>query len=322
MTSDALVAQGLTISSPASVLVRGAGLRLRRGRCLGIIGESGSGKTLTLRSLMGLLPEPLRVDSGTVDVDLDGSGPRTVRDPAELCGHGVSMVFQDPLAALDPSMRVGQFVGEVVAHASGVSRRQARTTVPTLLAEVGFRDPDRIAQSFPHQISNGQRQRVVLAIALASDPKVLLCDEATSALDVTTQAQIVQLLNDLRAKRGLSVVFVTHDLAVARQSADDIVVMFSGRVMEVGDIDSVLDKPRHPYTRTLIEAYSTGEADPATSEAVQPGHAADAGCPFRWRCAEAVADCATTQRDLDPVRVRVGSGCIRDERESELWNAG
>lgn len=323
-SADALVARGISIASPSAELVREAGLRLGRGRCLGVIGESGSGKTLTLRSLMGLLPDGLRLTAGTIEIDLDGSGVRPVVDPSALSGHGVSMVFQDPLASLDPSMRVGAFVAEVLRKA-GVGRRETGQGVNSLLTEVGFRDPDRVAASFPHQLSNGQRQRVVLAIALASDPAVLLCDEATSALDVTTQAQIVDLLNDLRSRRALSIVFVTHDLAVARQSADDLVVMFAGRVVEVGDIDTVLDDPRHPYTRSLIDAYSTGAAGSATSAtaiAVMPsGLDADAGCPYRWRCESAAPECSAPVPVLDATEVRVGSTCVRDERDSRLWSA-
>ncbi len=321
MTSDALVARGLTIASPAGTLVHDVGFRLRRSRCLGIIGESGSGKTLTLKSLMGLLPEPVRRTAGQIEVDLDGTRARTVDDPGRLCGHGLSMVFQDPLASLDPTMRVGAFVTEVLREVGGVGRRQSRAAVAGLFAEVGFTDPARIAVSFPHQLSNGQRQRVVLAIALASDPSILLCDEATSALDVTTQAQIVDLLNDLRSRRQLSIIFVTHDLAVARQTVDDVAVMFAGRVVEVGDIDTVLDRPRHPYTRSLIEAYSTGRVDSAVIGQVPPGQATGRGCPYRCRCEQAVDECASSRRPLDPVQVRVGSACLRDDRGDELWNA-
>lgn len=319
MTADALVAKGLTIGSPAGTLVHDVGFRLRRARCLGIIGESGSGKTLTLRSLTGLLPEPVRRTGGQIEVDFDGTGARSVDDPVGLCGHGLSMVFQDPLASLDPTMRVGAFVTEVLRQVGGVGRRQSRAAVAGLFAEVGFADPARIAGSFPHQLSNGQRQRVVLAIALASDPSVLLCDEATSALDVTTQAQIVDLLNHLRSRRHLSIIFVTHDLAVARRAVDDVAVMFAGRVVEVGDIDTLLDQPRHPYTRSLIEAYSTGRADPAAGGRVAAGRPTGRGCPYRLRCERAIDECADGLRPLDPVQVRVGSACLRDDRDHELW---
>lgn len=321
MTADALVARGLCIDAAGGPLVRAAGFRLGRGRALGIIGESGSGKTMTLRSLMGLLPDGVRLTGGSIEVDLREHPHRVVDDPADLRGRGLSMVFQDPLAALDPTMRVGSFVAGVVARQSRTSRRAARATVLTLFTEVGFSDPARIAGAFPHQLSNGQRQRVVLAIALASDPEVLLCDEATSALDVTTQAQIVDLLNDLRARRGLSVVFVTHDLAVARQAVDDVVVMFAGRVVEVGDIDTVLARPRHPYTRALIEAYSTGAVDAGDGGPIRALPVADPACPYRTRCGLAVEACSTPLELLDPVETRVGSTCVRDQEEHRTWGA-
>ncbi|MDV3219888.1 ABC transporter ATP-binding protein [Intrasporangium sp.] len=319
--TDVLRAGALTIESAAGPIVHGAGLRLGQGRSLGIIGESGSGKTMTLRSLMGLLPDGVRLAGGRIEIAL-GAGPsRVVQDPAELRGRGVSMVFQDPLSALDPTMRVGAFVAGVVAHHDHVSRRRARATVHGLLAEVGFADPARIAASFPHQLSNGQRQRIVLAIALATHPEVLLCDEATSALDVTTQAQIVDLLNELRVRRGLSVVFVTHDLAVARSAVDDVVVMFAGRVVEVGDIDTVLERPRHPYTRALIDAYSTGAQDAGSGNLARALPVTDPGCPYRRRCAAATADCVAPIERLDPLAIRVGSSCVRDRDEPQVWGA-
>jgi oligopeptide/dipeptide ABC transporter ATP-binding protein len=321
MSTAALVARGLTVAAPGGVLVRSAALRLGRARCLGIIGESGSGKTLTLRSLMGLLPDGLTLTEGRLEVDLDGRASRPVDDPRLLRGRGLSMVFQDPLASLDPTMRVGTFVAEVLRRNGTTGRRAARARVADLFTEVGFTEPGRIASSFPHQLSNGQRQRVVLAIALASDPSVLLCDEATSALDVTTQAQIVDLLNDLRARRELSIVFVTHDLAVARQTVDDVVVMFAGRVVEVGDIDTVLNRPRHPYTRALIEAYSTGRGDATAGLPLRQAEAADPGCPYRWRCRQAVEGCAAPLPVLDAAEVRVGSTCILDEQDRRRWGA-
>lgn len=325
MTSDALTVHDLTISSADGVLVRDVSFRLGLGRSLGIIGESGSGKTLTLRSLMGLLPTGVAAEHGTLEIDLDGAGPRRVADPGELCGRGFSMVFQDPLASLDPTMRVGDFLAEVLATRGGVRRREVRAAVARLFGEVGFHDPTRIAQSYPHQLSNGQRQRVVLAIALASNPSVLLCDEATSALDVTTQAQIVDLLNTLRAERDLAVVFVTHDLAVARQTVDDVVVMFAGAIVEVGDIDSVLSRPRHPYTRSLIEAYSTGSRDDSASTAEgvvsASDRAAEQGCPYRRRCSRAIEACSGAMPVLDALSVRVGSVCLRDDEDDELWSA-
>ena len=228
---------GLSIDGPHGPLVDGIDLRVEAGEATGIVGESGSGKSLTLKAIIGLLPRGVRVSGG------------------EITANGrLGMVFQDPLSALDPLATVGAQVIEVCRYVRGLSRSAARARAVELFTEVGLPDPVVKLRSYPHQLSGGQRQRVVLAIALAAEPEILLCDEPTTALDVTVQAQVLALIETLRRERGLTVLFVSHDLAVVSQVCSSIVVMEAGRVVETGPTAQVVSAPRHPYTRSLVDA--------------------------------------------------------------------
>lgn len=218
-------------------LVDDVTLSLAAGESLGIVGESGSGKSLTLRTILGLLPQGVSRTSGTVSV-----------------GGRVGMVFQDPLTALDPLSPVGAQVAEVSRYARGLGREKSRAHARELFEQVGLgSDPRRFAAR-PFELSGGQRQRVVIAMALASDPQVLLCDEPTTALDVTVQRQILDLLNHLRVTRGLSMIFVSHDLAVVAQVCSRLIVMREGRIVEEGPIAEVLFTPQADYTKALLRA--------------------------------------------------------------------
>lgn len=228
---------GLTIEGPRGTIVHGIDLSVEAGEAIGIVGESGSGKSLTLKSIIGLLPRGVRVSAGTVTT----SGR-------------LGMIFQDPLSALDPLTTVGNHVIEICRHVRGMSRAAARARAVELFTEVGLPDPGAKLRSYPHQLSGGQRQRVVLAIALAAEPEILLCDEPTTALDVTVQAQVLALIETLRRERGLTVVFVSHDLAVVSQVCSSVAVMQGGRIVERGPTADVVTAPRHPYTRSLIDA--------------------------------------------------------------------
>src|SRR5215469_14139588 len=226
-------------------------LRVERGGALGIVGESGSGKSVTLRAVMGLLPPAGRVLAGRVCVQgqpVSADGPRAQRARRRQ----LAMVFQDALSALNPVMTVGDQVAEAPRRVLGLSRRSARARALELLAVVGIPDPRRRYNAYPHELSGGLRQRVMIAIALSSDPSVLLCDEPTTALDVTIQAQILELLSDLRDSKSLTIVFVIHDLGVVGQVCDDLAVMYAGRIVETGPVAEVLASPRHPYTDALL----------------------------------------------------------------------
>nr|WP_300151266.1 ABC transporter ATP-binding protein [Propionicimonas sp.] len=234
--SGRLVVEGLRVAGETELL-HGINLEVVPGGALGVVGESGSGKSLTLRAVMGLLPRGLRVTGGSVRI-----------------AGTAAMIFQDPLTFLDPLMRVGSQVAEVSRAARGGTRDAARARARELLDTVRLPDASVLARRYPHQLSGGQRQRVLLALALAQEPNLLLCDEPTTALDVTVQREVLELLATLRIERGLSLVFVSHDLAVVAQVCERVVVLREGRMVEEGPTVDVVTRPAHAYTRSLVDA--------------------------------------------------------------------
>ncbi len=324
MSSALLRVRDLTVSVGRGerryVAVRDVGFEVPAGGSLGVVGESGSGKSLTLRALMALLPRGVRAERGVVELagealPFAGSGARRARRGR------LAMVFQDPLSGLDPVYTVGSQVAEVPRRVLGASAAASRRRAVELLRLVGMPDPERRAHAFPHQLSGGMRQRVLIAMALASEPKVLLCDEPTTALDVTVQAQVLELLDDLRRRLGVAVVFVSHDLAVVRQVADELVVMYTGRVVETGPANEVLGHPAHPYTLGLLEAVVDLD-DMAQRPQAIPGALPDlahvpSGCPFHPRCRFASDDCALSDpgfRYLGDGDADRGTACKYPER--------
>jgi len=242
----------VALSEAHRVLVHGIDFDVFAGETVGLVGESGSGKSLTLRSICGLLPDGIVRSGGVVAVDIDGSGE--VRDGADLRGRGLAMVFQEPMSSLNPTMRIGDLVTIGPRTLRGLSRKEARSRSLELMREVGIPDAERRMRAWPHELSGGLRQRVMIAMALATDPKILLCDEPTTALDVSVQDQILRLLMQLKENRGLSMVLVTHDLGVVSQVCDRVMVMENGLIVESGSTSEILNSPRHDYTRSLIEA--------------------------------------------------------------------
>ena len=251
----ALRVDDLTVGTRHRTLVEGVSFTVEAGERVGLIGESGSGKSLTALAVLGLLPDNLAA-TGTVDVagerDLLARSDRRL---APLRGSLLSMVFQEPMTALDPLVRVGRQVSEVVTlHDRGVHRRAARERAVGLLAEVGLPDPAAAARAYPHQLSGGQRQRVMIAMALANDPGLLVADEPTTALDVTVQAQVLALIARLVERRGTGLLFITHDLAVVSQVCSRVLVMKDGALVEQGPVAQVFAKPAHEYTASLLAA--------------------------------------------------------------------
>ena len=236
-------------------VVRGVTFTLTPGRVVGIVGESGSGKTLTCRAALGILPEHFTVAGGRIE--LAGHDIAQLSGPqwTDLRGATISAVFQDPASYLNPSLRVGSQVAEVVQVKKGLSRKAARHRAIELLAAVRLREPELVYHQYPHELSGGMLQRVLIAAAIAADPQVLIADEATTALDVTVQAEILDLLADLRERTGLALVVVSHDLAVVAQVCDEVLVMRAGEVVEQGPTTQILYHPRHPYTRLLIDEH-------------------------------------------------------------------
>ncbi|MFG3292097.1 ABC transporter ATP-binding protein [Streptomyces sp. NPDC048179] len=233
-------------------LVHGVSFDLAPGRTVGIVGESGSGKTLTCRAALGILPPHFEVTEGTIEIAGTDIATLSARRWTELRGTTVSAVFQDPASYLNPSIRVGAQIAEVVRVKLGVKRRAARQRALDLLDAVRLRDPELVYGQYPHELSGGMLQRVLIAAAVAADPLVLIADEATTALDVTVQAEILDLLADLRERTGLALALVSHDLALVAQWCDEVLVMRRGEVVEQGPTHTVLREPRHEYTRLLI----------------------------------------------------------------------
>lgn len=235
--------------------VRDVSLRLDAGETLAMVGESGSGKSVTASSVLRLNPVPPCVYTGG-EVLLDGRDVLALpeRDMRRIRGNDVAMVFQDPMTSLNPLKRVGEQVAEVLRLHQGAARAESRRAAIRALEEVGIPDPERRARQYPHELSGGLRQRVVIAMALVGRPRLLVADEPTTALDVTVQRQILDLLLDLRERHGMAVLMITHDLGVVAEVADRVVVMNGGAVVETGDVEDVFDNPAQDYTRQLLRA--------------------------------------------------------------------
>jgi peptide/nickel transport system ATP-binding protein/oligopeptide transport system ATP-binding protein len=290
--------------------VNSVSFHLQAGELLGVVGESGSGKSVTMMSLIGLLPQPpADVREGQVLLegrDLLRIGPDALR---AVRGAEVGFVFQDPMTSLNPVFTVGNQIMEPLRTHMGMTRAQAETRAAELLDLVGIPDARKRLKSYPHQFSGGMRQRVMIAIALACDPKVLIADEPTTALDVTIQAQILELVRDLRSKLGMAIVWITHDLGVIAGIADRVMVMYAGQVVEQAPVAELFANPRHPYTRALLKTIPSiagGRADRLQVIHGQPPilGAAPTACPFRARCPHAFDRCARE----NPVRRPVGHG--------------
>ncbi|PYX32257.1 MAG: ABC transporter ATP-binding protein [Acidobacteria bacterium] len=294
--------------------VRDLSFSIAPGEVLGLVGESGSGKSITSLAIMRLLPPQSRVSGEVLFTDTDRESARDLRtltDDAmrQLRGSYLSMIFQEPMTALNPVMRVGDQIAEAVLAHHSLSRREAWNRAVDAMNEVAIPDPARRARDYPHQLSGGMRQRVMIAMAIVNRPQLLIADEPTTALDVTIQAQILDLLAELRAKFGLAMLFISHDLAVVSQVADRVAVMYAGNLVELGSKREIFNAPAHPYTRGLLHAVPDLKTDRTrplgTIEGtVPPLQAMPPGCAFEPRCEFRVPECA---RDMPPL-VEVAAG--------------
>ncbi|MDL4777854.1 ABC transporter ATP-binding protein [Actinomadura xylanilytica] len=287
----------------ATPVVRGVTLRLRRGRVLALVGESGSGKSLTSLALMGLLPAGAALTSGTVKLGGEDVAEFTDRRWRSVRGREIAMVFQDPMSALNPGFTVGRQVAEPFRLHLGDGRRDARAKAVALMREVGIADAETRYDAYPHEFSGGMRQRAVIAMALALGPRVLLADEPTTALDVTVQAQILRLLARRQHEDRLATLLVSHDLGVVARVAQEVAVMYAGRVVEQGPLDAVYTRPSHPYTLGLLNAVpEPGTARPVPIDGQPPAPGAlPGGCAFHPRCPFATDRCRTDDPALTPV---------------------
>jgi oligopeptide/dipeptide ABC transporter ATP-binding protein len=287
--------------------VDGVSLQVGTGETLGIVGESGCGKTVTALSVLRLIPSPpgeimagssIRFD----DEELLEVEPARLR---EIRGNAIAMIFQEPMTSLNPVFTVGHQIQEVLRLHRGLSKRDARAAGVALLAEVGIPEPDQRFDAYPHQMSGGMLQRVMIAIALSCEPSLLIADEPTTALDVTIQAQILDLLVSLQRKHGMALLLITHDLGVIAEVCDRVVVMYGGQIVETGTTEEILTRPEHPYTQGLLASLpGIGDRDVRLNPI--PGTVPSAmdwpdGCRFRDRCSFAWERCAESAPDLMPV---------------------
>ncbi len=302
--------RNLSVQFPASQgavsAVRDVSLSLQHGEVLGLVGESGSGKSVTSLAIMRLLPPQARLD-GEIKFGNNGDARNLLNlDPEQmraLRGSRISMIFQEPMTALNPVMRVGEQIAEAVRVHQNLSRRESWDRAVQALADVAITDPARRARDYPHQLSGGMRQRVMIAMAIVNRPELLIADEPTTALDVTIQAQILDLLAGLREKFGLTMLFISHDLAVISNVADNIAVMYAGTLVEIGSRNDIFRSPAHPYTRGLLAAAPTLTTDrdrplQTIEGTVPPLYAIPAGCLFEPRCGFRIPECA---RALPPL---------------------
>ena len=300
--------------------VDGLSFELRPGRVLCIVGESGSGKSVTAQSIMRLIQPPGRIVGGAVsyrDRDLLALGEREMED---LRGNRIGMIFQDPMTSLNPVFTIGEQIVETIVAHRGVNKDEAQARAVELMRLVGIPEPEGRLGDYPHQFSGGMRQRVLIAIAIACEPDVLIADEPTTALDVTIQAQILRLLSDIQKKLGSAMILITHDLGVVSAMADDVLVMYSGRMAEYGDVKTIFRGPRHPYTVGLLDSIIRLDDSRESALRLIPGLPPvpvdpPPGCAFRDRCDRAMALCG--QRDPAPVETRTGSTAVCHAVEAE-----
>ncbi|ODT66639.1 MAG: peptide ABC transporter substrate-binding protein [Pelagibacterium sp. SCN 63-23] len=304
--------------------VNGVTLSIAEGETLAIVGESGSGKSVTGLTVMRLLGRTsARVVGGSVhftgrdqqNIDLLSLSEKAI---SRIRGHDIAMIFQDPMSSLNPVFTVGDQVAEPLRVHKGIRKREARLQAIELLRQVGISGPEERVDSYPHELSGGMRQRVMIAVALACDPCLLIADEPTTALDVTIQAQIIELLRNLQRERRMAMIFVTHDLKLVKEIADRVAVMYASQVVEEGPVAQVLAHPRHPYTRALLDCIPSRNDGAGNRRALQPipgvmpnPLSPPDGCRFHDRCAHARAICAEAEPELEVVAGQHVTRCLR-----------
>lgn len=282
---------------------------IERGETLGIVGESGCGKSVTSYSVLDLVAPPGKVEAG--EIFFEGTDLRKIthKEMRQICGNDIAMIFQEPMTSLNPVFTVGEQIAEVLRLHQGLSRLDAKARSIELLHMVNIPLPEQRFKEYPHQLSGGMRQRVVIAMALACNPKLLICDEPTTALDVTVQAQILRLIRKLQKELNMSVMLITHDLAVISETADRVIVMYAGRIVEENDGQDIFVHPLHPYTQALLKSIPTAQkAGEAlfTIEGMVPNLLKKhTGCLFAPRCAYAQERCFQEE----PALMKLGDGC-------------
>ena len=296
--------------------VDGVDLRLERGRTLGIVGESGCGKSVTALSIMGLVPQPPgRIAAGEVRFEGEDLLKAPVQRLRDLRGHQLSMIFQEPMTSLNPAFQAGDQIAEVILRHKNVNAGEARDQAVEMLRKVRIPSPETRAREYPHQLSGGMRQRVMIAMALACNPKLLIADEPTTALDVTIQAQILELMRALREELGTAIILITHDLGVIAELAEDVIVMYAGKVVERCAVPRLFAEPQHPYTIGLLGSIPRLDLEQERLSAIE-GFVPDAaampkGCRFHPRCPFSIEKCRTEEPPLIEVTKGHLASCWR-----------
>ena len=288
---------------------------VRKGASYGIVGESGSGKTVTALTIMGLLPAPpARVDSGRIFFRGENLLAKTSQEMQQMRGSRIAMIYQDPMTSLNPVLRVGFQIAETLMVHESLSIRDAESKAIELMSATGISQPEKRAREFPHQFSGGMRQRIMIAMALATNPDLLIADEPTTALDVITQAQILALLKHIQEKYGMTVILITHDLGIIAELCDEVLVMYAGHAMEQGSCEEIFSDAKHPYTRALLDSITRVDRNIRRLDAI-PGMIPDLmnpppGCRFNPRCPLAFNKCSAKE----PPSIR-----IADNRFLKCW---
>lgn len=288
----------LSFFTPAGEVkaLNGVSFSMEEGEVLGIVGESGSGKSVTAYSIMGLTAYPGKLVGGTVHFNGHEIEKMTEKEFRKIRGNEVSIIFQDPMTSLNPVYTIGNQIVEVILLHTNKTKKEAYERAKELLELVGINEPTKRLKQYPHELSGGMRQRVMIAIALACEPKLLIADEPTTALDVTIQAQILELMQELRKKLGMSIIMITHDLGVVASMCEKIAVMYAGHIVEYGTADEIFYNPSHEYTKGLIKSIPKLNAEKVERLVPIEGQPVDllnppAGCPFAPRCSECMKIC-------------------------------
>ncbi len=300
--------------------VDGISFTLEKGRVLGIVGESGSGKSVTSYSILQLLEKNGRILSGSVKLngqELVGAGEKTMK---EIRGNRISIIFQDPMTSLNPTHTIGHQLTEGIRLHTGRNSREAYNRAVEMLSLVGVNDPEKRMKQYPHALSGGMRQRVMIAMALSCEPDVLIADEPTTALDVTIQAQILELMKNLRQELGMAILLITHDLGVVAQMCDEVIVMYAGSICEQGTVDEIFCNPKHSYTRGLLRSLPKLEGkEPLQPIGGSPVNLLEtgSGCPFAPRCGDAMEVCLQKRCERMNVGENHQAACWLNVKERE-----
>lgn len=302
--------------------VDGVSLAVRKGKTLGIVGESGSGKSILSLSILRLISNPGRIIGGEIQYNGDDLLKKSAREMRNIRGNQISMIFQEPMTSLNPVFTVGDQIAEAYRIHENMGRRQAMGKAVEMLRLVGIPSPEKRARQYPFQLSGGMRQRVMIAMALACNPDLLIADEPTTALDVTIQAQILELIQELQQRLHMSVIFITHDLGIVAETCDDVAVMYCGKVMEYTDVKTLFKDPKHPYTVGLMNSLPRHDVDQeellAIKGSVPSPYEAMTGCRFAPRCPHARGVCHEMQPELNELG---GGHQVRCWIYTEQWES-